>query len=110
MHYNSRWLLFHIDNQPFNDVSLLSSLNNVAIVNLPHNTMALDIPENLVSSRFFFQCINQLHFKAQVKTSGNSKPFVDKEHKTQRSKVKKSNRRKLYDQTSIHRKANIDNN
>ncbi|XP_076082815.1 glutamate receptor ionotropic, kainate 4-like isoform X1 [Mytilus galloprovincialis] len=46
MHYNSRWLLFHIDNQPLNDV-LLSNLNNVAIVNLPHNTMALDIPENL---------------------------------------------------------------
>ncbi|CAC5371236.1 GRIN [Mytilus coruscus] len=47
MHYNSHWLLFHIDHQPLNDVSFLSNLNNVAIVNFPHNTMALDIPENM---------------------------------------------------------------
>ncbi|XP_063406491.1 glutamate receptor ionotropic, kainate 4-like isoform X2 [Mytilus trossulus] len=68
MHYNSRWLLFHIDHQPLNDVSLLSNLNNVAMVNIPHNSMALDIPENLT-----FQYILENIFTNEILTEEDMK-------------------------------------
>ncbi|VDI62980.1 Hypothetical predicted protein [Mytilus galloprovincialis] len=47
MTYHSRWFLFHVDNTPLTDVSFLSNLNNVAVVNLPLNRMTLDMPTYL---------------------------------------------------------------
>lgn len=43
--YMSRWLMFNIDEDPLDNITVLSNLNNVAIIHLPQSTVTLDLPQ-----------------------------------------------------------------
>ena len=44
--------MFHIDEDPLDDATFLSNLNNVAILHLPKSRVKLDLPPYMVMNSF----------------------------------------------------------